>query len=431
VKTKCISIALVAVLFSCGTSPERLTVEKKDSLATDSVALARTASLEVNTLPLPDTTAIFFDTVRIEHPRGDTFNLFVPAGFEISIAAYGMNRIRFMDKSPDGRLFVTDMFNLSDNKKGKIIILEDPDSVGHFQKKSVYLDKLRNPNSLKFHQDKSGKNWLYIAMTDKLVRYPFQPGDDKPSGEPEVLETFPDYGLSYRYGGWHLTRTIEFDNTGRLYVSVGSSCNVCVEKEEVRASIVVMDEDGKNRSIYARGLRNAVGLVWTNGNLFASNMAADHLGKNMPDDVMFRITENGNYGWPYYYHWNGKIFVDPKFDTASSRVPQDEVVRAFSSFGAHMAPLGLEWFGNDQSDNPALQNYFLVAQHGSYTPSIARGYTIQRVREGKVSEDFIKGFLDPSGNIHGRPCGIYATGKNSFYFTDDKFGTLYHVYLRR
>jgi glucose/arabinose dehydrogenase len=325
------AITIVALFASCGSSTkeineERKEAEKKDSVTTESITVSKvTDPLEVIPLPFPDTTAIFFDTITIEHPRGDTFDLYVPAGFQVAIAAHGMNRIRFMDKSPDGRLFLTDMFNLADNTKGKIIILEDPDSMGVFQKQSVYLDKLRNPNSLKFHKDRYGKNWLYLALTDKLVRYPFKAGDTKPGDAPEILDTFPDYGLSYRYGGWHLTRTIAFDDTGRLYVSVGSSCNVCVEKEPVRASIIAMDEDGKNKAIYAKGMRNAVGLAWTHGSLFATNMAADHLGKDQPDDVMFRVIKDAHYGWPYCYHWNGKVHADPKFDTASVKVSPHDV----------------------------------------------------------------------------------------------------------
>ncbi|WP_254169667.1 PQQ-dependent sugar dehydrogenase [Chryseosolibacter histidini] len=427
-----IAIATVAICASCGPAAQNSTETRTDSATTSAVTQDQmiAPAKEIAPLPQPDTTAILFDTVTIEHPRGDTFDLYVPSGFQVAIAAHGMNRIRFMDRSADGRLFITDMLNLADNTKGKVIILEDPDSSGVFQKQSLYLDKLRNPNSLKFHKDKSGKDWLYLAMTDKLVRYPFNPGDTRPAGDAEVLDTYPDYGLSYRYGGWHLTRTIEFDDEGRLYISVGSSCNVCVEKEEVRASILVMDEDGKNRSIYAKGVRNAVGLAWTHGSLFATNMAADHLGKDQPDDAMFRVEKDRHYGWPYCYHWNGKVYADPKLDTASTKVSPHEVPGAFSYFGAHTAPLGLAWFGEHEAEDPSLKNYFLVAQHGSYSPAIGRGYSIQRVREGNPPEDFVKGFLDAKGNIHGRPCGIFSIGKDDFYFTDDKFGTLYHVYRR-
>ena len=114
------------------------------------------------------------------------------------------------------------------------------------------------------HTDPS-RHYLYVATTDKLLRYPFNDWSKMDLGEPEVLDSFPSYGLSYKYGGWHLTRSIAFSNDRKkLYVSVGSSCNACIEQEEVRATIIEMDPDGKNKRIYAtrqrapgHGLREA------------------------------------------------------------------------------------------------------------------------------------------------------------------------------
>ena len=123
-----------------------------------------------------------------------------------------------------------------------------------------YLTGLRNPNSLAFLPIGAGASWLYLALTDRLLRYRYRAGDNAPAEKPEVLATFPDYGLSYKYGGWHLTRTIVIGGNGKVYVSVGSSCNACEEKEEVRASVLEMDPDGRHPRYFARGLRNAVGM---------------------------------------------------------------------------------------------------------------------------------------------------------------------------
>ena len=125
-----------------------------------------------------------------------------------------------------------------------------------------------------------------------------------------MLATFPDYGLGYKYGGWHLTRTVVVGEViiGRIgrtilslpkvYVAVGSSCNACEEKEEVRATIVEMDLDGKNQRYYARGLRNAVGLKWVKNRLWATNLGSDHLGDHRPADTFYSIEAEKNYGWP-------------------------------------------------------------------------------------------------------------------------------------
>ena len=77
-----------------------------------------------------------------------------------------------------------------------------------FKSQKVWLNKLRNPNSIAFHTDQNGTHWLYIALTDKLVRYRYTVNEDRPTNAPETLAKFPDYGLNYKYGGWHLTRTI-------------------------------------------------------------------------------------------------------------------------------------------------------------------------------------------------------------------------------
>jgi len=232
---------------------------------------------------------------------GKSFTLNLPEGFEISVAAQGLKRVRFLAKSPDGRIFVTDMYDRTDNKKGAVYILDsfDPASKS-FRSVTPYLTGLRNPNNLAFYRDPSGADWLYLPLTDRLLRYRYKAGESAPSGEPEVLATFPDYGLNYKYGGWHLTRTVVIGGN-KVYVSVGSSCNACEEKEEVRATILEMDPDGKHQRYFARGLRNAVGLYWVDGKLFATDMGADHLGDHKPADTFYEVRDGVNYGWPYCY----------------------------------------------------------------------------------------------------------------------------------
>jgi glucose/arabinose dehydrogenase len=367
---------------------------------------------------------------------GRTFSLNLPEGFDISVAAEGLKRVRFMTKAPDGRIFVTDMHDLSDNTLGSIYILDgfDP-KTGKFANVVPYLRRLRNPNSVAFYADPAGEGWIYIALTDKLERYHFQLGQTFPRGQPEVLATYPDYGLSYKYGGWHLTRTIVFSDSKppHLYISVGSSCNACEEKEDVRATISVMDPDGKNAHILASGLRNAVGLRFLNGTLFATNMGADHLGDNAPDETMFALgpdllqsSKRLHYGWPYCYFKDGQIFPDPKFAASSKKADCAQVPAPFATFAAHGSPLGLEYF-DSSAKHPALRSSFLVALHGSSKRRLQRGYRVVIVREHSKPQDFITGFLE-NGVVHGRPCDIFRMGPDSFLLTDDYSGVIYYVH---
>ena len=211
----------------------------------------------------PNAPALKLVPHQIKLANGKTFSLNLPQDFGISVAAEGLKRVRFMARSPDDRIFVTDMYNLADNKKGAVYILDEFNpATASFKKVTPYLTGLRNPNSIAFYRDQNGVDWFYLALTDHLLRIKYAPGDLAPSAKPEVLATFPDYGLSYKYGGWHLTRTIAIGDNGKIYVSVGSSCNACEEKEDVRASVLEMDPDGGNQKHFARGLRNAVGLRW-------------------------------------------------------------------------------------------------------------------------------------------------------------------------
>jgi glucose/arabinose dehydrogenase len=364
---------------------------------------------------------------KVTLKSGKSFTLNIPADFEIVPAAEGLKRVRFFAKAPDGRIFVTDMYNLTDNKRGTVYILDGWNgTTGKFGSVVPYLTNLRNPNSVQFYRDADGQDWLYLAETDKLTRRKFTRGETKPTDNaPQTLATFPDYGLSYKYGGWHLTRTMAFGN-GKLYVSVGSSCNSCVEKEKVRASIVEMNPDGTGQREFAKGLRNAVGLHWIGNFLFATNQGSDHLGLQKPDETFYAVKGGTDYGWPYCHSSNGKIFSDPKFKrpTGCTNVPAP-----YAFFPARSSALGFDYF--DDADSPdVIKNAFLVSLHGSTNKAIGHGYKIVIMRKGEKLQDLITGFLQ-RGTVVGRPCDIMKLDANSFLLSDDHSGVIYLVRARR
>ncbi|WP_425216071.1 PQQ-dependent sugar dehydrogenase [Tumidithrix helvetica] len=378
---------------------------------------------------LPDSTPINLTPHAIALNDGKSFDLYLPQEFQITPAAQGLKRIRAMAKSPDGRLFVPDMIDLSDNNDGAIYILDDFDATrGTFGKAATYLTELRNPNSLTFYTDDAGKHWLYLALTDRLVRYPYRTGDLKPSSPPQTIATFPDRGLSYKYGGWHLTRTVEIHNN-KVYVSIGSSCDACEETEAVRASILEMDLDGRNSRPYATGLRNAVGIKWVSKagieNLFATNMGSDYLGEDKPEDTFYLVEDGKNYGWPYCYQFEAQIYADEEFSRSDRAIDCRKVPLADATFPAHSAPLGFAYFDSTNTIS-SLKNYFLVALHGSSEVSLNRGYEIVRVAKGRSPEPFVTGFLQ-NGVVYGRPAFILPWGTNAFLVTDDRAGVVYFI----
>jgi glucose/arabinose dehydrogenase len=413
------------------------------------------------TLLLFATASLSAQTPLTPHPihlaDGRTFSLNLPAGFDISVAAQGFHRLRFLTPSPDGRIFATDMHDLSDNNLGRIYIFSGfSTKTGHFSAVHTYLQHLHNPTNIAFYTDPAGQSWLYFSLTDKLVRYKYRAGDLAPEGPPEVLANYPAYGLSYKYGGWHLTRTIAFaplHGQTLLYVAVGSGCDACNEKEEIRATLSVMNPDGTNAHIVAKGLRNAVALQYIpqidGGALFATNMGADHLGDNDPEDTFFQLDSNNhpgptdaNYGWPTCYFSHGSPHADTLISNpqptdhitpkppAGPPPPQfdcTKVPAAYTTFIPHASPLGFDYFGPDAP--AALRNSFLVALHGASWQQLwaTSGYRIVRISTATHKpEDFLTGFVN-GDKINGRPCGILRIAPNAFLLTDDLNGLIYYI----
>ncbi len=387
--------------------------------------------------------------------HGDSLTLSLPPQFGINVALTGLHRVRFFAMAPDQRLFVTDMYDRTDNRRGTVYILEGWDAARHtFARATPYLGHLRNPNNLAFYTDARGQQWLYLPLTDRLLRFRYKAGDTAPTSEPEVLAHYPDYGLDYKYGGWHLTRTVAFGKLrgsdgalhDKLFVSVGSSCNACIEKEPIRATLSVMNPDGSDARIVASNIRNAVGLLWDaqSATLYATNMGDDQLGTHAPEDPFFAITAAEleaalrpgkplNYGWPYCYFENGTVHPDPALGTLPG-ARCDAVPAAYTTFAAHSSPLGVALF---PSTDPLLGSSFLVALHGAGHPRIGTGYKIVRFdAQDRSAHDFLRGFLvrtplpgkPDTVRVLGRPCGLFRIAPDSFLFTDDVNGVIYAVY---
>jgi len=432
----------------------------------------------------------------LRYAPGKSITLTLPEPLDIEVAASGLHRVRFFARSPDNRIFVTGMHDLSDNTQGSVFILEGWNPQTHtFTHIAHYLDHLRNPNNIAFWTDPAThQTWIYVPLTDKLVRYRYNPGDNAPSAPSEVLIRFPDYGLNYKYGGWHLTRTVTIapvNGSTRVFVSAGSSCNYCQERELLRAAIVSMDPDGQHPAVTAQGMRNAVDLHYVpalnNGALFATNMGDDHLGDKLPEDTFFAVDPAPNpplnYGWPTCYFAAGKPVHDttplpslnnpsaiahvppsssdsvygkqagvaasganltaggghafaPDPNAALGHAPAplascERVPPAFTTFTAHSSPLGFEYFAEP---NPTLHDSFLVALHGASHPRIGTGYRVVRFTPAdRTPRDFITGFLTfdhGRPTVHGRPCGILRVGPDSFLLTDDYLGLVYYVHPR-
>lgn len=372
-----------------------------------------------------DVADIALATTTVTTAAGEELTYQLAEPFEASIAAEGLGKARFMTRSPDGRIFVPDLVNYNLSHSGKVFILDDfNEETEEFETVHTYLSGLRGPNSVAFHTDESGQSWIYVALTAELLRYPYNPGDTEPTGEPEVITIFPNDQVEGQASVvWHITRTIEFRDD-RLFVSVGSGCDSCEQPEgELRGVIYSMDPDGSDKQVYAEGLRNAVGFTWAEDELYATENGVDHLGPDAPDGVMYRLAEGEHYGWPYCYELDGAVVADTTTDWQRdydcSSAPE-----SFASFEPRSAPLGIDYL---ESAHPVLEDSFLVALHGSFEPETGNGYKIMRVSQQGETTTFMDGFLLENNERQGRPMSFLQQDENSFFFTDDHSGRIYYL----
>lgn len=361
----------------------------------------------------------------IQLVNGMRFNLRTWQGYRISVAAEGLKRPRFFAQAPDGRVVVTDMYDRSDNRKGKVLILDSfNQTTRRFERITPLLQNLHNPNQVAFFQDVARQWWLYVAETGKLSRYRFTPGQTAPLTNGQAIASFPDYGLSYKYGGWHLTRSLAFKGQ-KLYVSVGSSCNACIEKEAIRASIIEMDPDGSNLRTYAAGIRNAVGLKWVGDSLWATNMGRDGIGPDKPQDQLLVIKPGVHYGWPYYVQYKQQMLPDETFKDSARPAALKPPPPGYTGLLAHSAPLGFCFV--QQHPHRDIKGKFLVALHGSTSVWRQRGNSIVLVTGRDKYEPFVDGFLQgkTEDKRFGRPADVWQWNGRNFLISDDKNGVIY------
>ncbi|AWN22274.1 sorbosone dehydrogenase [Deinococcus irradiatisoli] len=335
--------------------------------------------------------------------------LTVPAGFQVTLYASGFKKPRLMALAPNGDVFV------ADEDTGQVIALLDRNHDGQLDSQQVYASGLNKPNNLAFHGD-----FLYVANTDGIVRFPYASGDIKASAAPEKIVDLPG-------GGLHSSRTVVFGPDDRMYVAAGSDCNVCEETDPKRAAVWVYDADGQNGRPYATGLRNAVGLEWFGNTFYATVNGRDLAGNNTPPESFYVLRDGGSYGWPYCYPLARN--VPQTWDKAFGKKDQaycDQAQPSFATTTAHAAPLGLAFY-TGQAFPAAYQNKMFVALHGSWNRFPQSGYKVISIdpQTGETA-DFVTGFLK-GVTTSGRPADLQMTTDGALLLTDDSNGLIYRV----
>ncbi len=343
----------------------------------------------------------------------------LPSGFKIEVFAdvLGDNLLSYPGLAPGPRMMLIKNGTLmvSIPNKGLVAVLPDKDGDHKADSVSVFIDGLNQPHGLDYYS-----GWFYIAEENRLIRVKDTNNDFV--AEKETIEVLMD---NIPTGG-HSTRTVKVHN-GSLYMSMGSSCNVCYETDDRRAAITRCDLDGTNSTVFASGMRNAVGMAFhpLTGQLYATENGRDWLGDDLPPDEINLVEEGEDYGWPICY---GKNIRDTDFDNNTYiRDPCEDCIPSLVDLQAHSAPLGLNFY-YDNSFPEEYQGNLFVCFHGSWNRQEPTGYKVVRINMTDLSvHDFATGWLR-NNSVLGRPVDVVVSNDGSLFVSDDNSGRIYRIY---
>ena len=312
-------------------------------------------------------------------PRPPGLALHVPKGFAVDLVAEGLKEPRVIRVAPNGDVF------LAESNAGQVRVYRF-DEAGE-AKSTVFASGLDRPFGIAFYPA-ADPQWVYVAATNAVVRYPYRAGETVARSKPEtVVASLPT--------GGHWTRDIAFSGDDKtLFVSLGSSTNVGEPKEgmmnrvgralgvapdpdEGRAVVLAFDPDGKHRRVYADGLRNCSGLAVQPGSgaLWCVVNERDGLGDDLVPDYVTRLREGAFYGWPWYYIGD---HVDPRHKGEHPELA-DKVATPEVLLQAHSAPLGMAFYESEEFPSEYRGDAF-VTMHGSWNRAKRTGYKIVRIR---------------------------------------------------
>ena len=406
----------------------------------------RVHRIDVASLPPPFDSPSASNLPKIVERPADA-HLQVPAGFKVDVFASNVEGARAMRLAPNGDIFLTE------TRGGFVKVLRPSADGSTAATVETFAQGLNLPFGMAFYPAKAPK-WLYVAETNRVVRYAYKVGDQKASGLPEIV--VPE--LSPVGNGGHFTRDIVFSRDGkRMFVSVGSASNVAEQMpkkspdevkaweaanglgatwgpEEKRADVLVFDV-GSNKPgrIFATGIRNCAGLTLqpSNGVLWCTTNERDALGDDLVPDYSTRVLEGHFYGWPWYYM--GK-YEDPRLkgdrpDLAGKATVPDV------PYQAHSAALNLVFYSATAGKSAFPKEYVgdgFAVMHGSWNRAFRTGHKIVRVRmkngvpTGEY-DDFLVGFIADDGNAWARPVAAVVAADGSLLMSEDGNNTIYRI----
>lgn len=330
----------------------------------------------------------------------------LPAGFSISIYEDDVPGARTLAFGDKGTLFV------GTYKEGKVYAI--PARSGDKGDVLVIAEGLQNPHGVAFRDGS-----LYVAERSRILRF-----DDMENRltRPPAPRVIYDLGLKYAHHG---LRVMHFGPDGKLYVSIGVPCNICMPEADRYGVIIRIDSNGK-AEVFARGIRNSVGYDWhpDTHELWFTDNGRDLLGDDAPPDELNHAPVAGmHFGYPYCHA--GEL-PDPVFGL---RNPCSEFTGPAQRLGPHVAALGMRFYTGHQFP-VSYQNRIFIAEHGSWNRSSKLGYRVSMVtlagNEAVKYEPFAEGWLQ-GNSAWGRPVDVIVAPDGALMVSDDKSGAIYRI----
>lgn len=365
-----------------------------------------------------------------------------PRGFKVNLFAGGLDNPRNLLCAPNGDVFTAEATTeikgikklgakligaaASENlnkSPNAIILLRDQNGDGVTDVHSVFLSGLNQPFGMLIIG-----HGFYVANTDGLWRFPYQPGQLKITAKGQLLLRLPAGGYNN-----HWTRNLRYDPAQqRIYISVGSGSNDGehgIANENRRACILAVDTNGQHEIIYASGLRNPAGIDFQpqSHQLWAAVNERDGLGDNLVPDYLTGVQPGGFYGWPDFYFGNHR---DPSHKPLTH---QQQAIQPDLSLGAHTASLGLVFYTGHLFP-AAYSGGAFIGQHGSWNRSVLSGYKVTFVpfkngRPAGPMQDFLTGFIKDlhKKEVHGRPVGLAIAKDGALLVADDSGNKIWRI----
>jgi glucose/arabinose dehydrogenase len=437
------SVKTAAANVSPGASPAGSTASASEAEWKQD-APGRTHKIDLANLPAPYGSSSARNPPKLI-PRPAYAHPQVPPGFGIGLFASDLLGPRRMIVAPNGDIFVTE------TRGGRISVLHPAPDGRSSAGSDVFAEGLDRPFGMAFYPS-TDPTWLYVAETNRVVRFAFKNGDVKARSAPEVV--VPELPS----GGGHFTRDLVFSPDGRsMFISVGSATNYAAEMskktpaqakeweathalgatwdmEENRADVLVFDVDSKRPGkIFATGIRNCVGLTLQpkSGDLWCTTNERDALGDDLVPDYSTRVRKGGFYGWPWYYMGSNE---EPRLKGDRPDL-KDKVLVPDVPYQAHSAALGLVFYTATAGKFAFPAEYVgdgFAMLHGSWNRGFRTGHKVVRVRmkngvpTGEY-QDFVTGFIVDDGDAWGRPVSAVVLNDGSLLFSDDGANVIYRV----